>query len=493
MTPEPTDTIPAELERLVSAAVAAATTVRDADLRTRAAVLETVADHLDGARDRLVPLAGEETHLPEGRLRGELARTSFQLRLFAEVVREGRFLDARLDGDDPDWPMGAPRPDLRRMYRPVGPVAVFAASNFPFAFSVAGGDTASAWAAGNPVIVKAHPGHPRLSAATAEVITTALRAADAPAGLFGIVFGTQAGIDLLEHPAIAAGAFTGSIAGGRALFDRAVSRPVPIPFYGELGSNNPVFVLPEADVARGAEIAEQFIASFTQGAGQFCTKPGTLFVPRDSTVLATLHETELPTAHAMLDERIAEHFARASAQRAEHPEVTVISETPGAEGVPAVRLMTTSAAALAADAAVLEEECFGPAALVVLYDEVDELPALAGTFAGQLTATIVAEESSDVADLAEVLAERAGRVLFNEWPTGVSVTYAQQHGGPYPATTAVGSTSVGTAAIDRFLRPVAFQNFPESALPPALRKDNPWGVPQTVDGEYRPGAYVPKF
>ncbi|WP_140416445.1 aldehyde dehydrogenase family protein, partial [Arthrobacter globiformis] len=265
-----------ELENLLAAAQNAAAPLAALRPAERAGLLDAVADALDGAAGQLIPEAERETRLPEGRLRGELKRTTFQLRLFAEVLRDGGYLDARIDHADADWPMGAPRPDLRRIRVPVGPVVVFAASNFPFAFSVAGGDTASALAAGSPVLLKAHSGHPALSRLTAEVITSALGKAGAPEGTFALIAGTAAGAEALRDPRIKAGAFTGSIPGGRALFDIATSRPDPIPFYGELGSNNPVFVTEAAAKERGKEIAEGFIASFTLGAGQFCTKPGTL-------------------------------------------------------------------------------------------------------------------------------------------------------------------------------------------------------------------------
>ena len=450
----------------------------------RADVLDKVADALDAAAGDLIPVAMGETNLPEGRLTGELKRTSFQLRLFGELLRDGGFLDARIDHADAQWPMGAPRPDLRRSYRPLGPVLVFSASNFPFAFSVAGGDTASALAAGNPVIVKAHSGHLELSLATGEVVSKALAEAGAPEGLFNVVFGTEAGRTALQDPRIKASGFTGSIPGGRALMDLAVSRPEPIPFYGELGSNNPVFVTQKASEQRGPKIAEEFVGSFTMGSGQFCTKPGTLFVPRGSAMVGALRDAALPEGAKLLNDRIQSGYVEVLNEISAHKAITVLAQGPEPLGqAPSPTLLLTDIDSLLANPHELETECFGPTALVVEYDSEQQLVEAARTFAGQLTATLQAEQDDQVAELVEVLAEKVGRVLWNQWPTGVSVTYAQQHGGPYPATTNSGTTSVGTAAIERFQRPVAYQNFPQHLLPAELRDDNPNAVPQLVDGK----------
>lgn len=447
----------------------------------RAEILNAVADALDAAASELIPVAQRETNLPEARLTGELKRTTFQLRLLgAEIVR-GDCLGARIDGADPDWPMGAPRPDLRRVKVPLGPVVVFAASNFPFAFSVAGGDTASALAAGCAVVVKAHPGHPELSLRTAEVVTGALHQAGAPDGVFALIEGRDAGVQALEHPGIAAGAFTGSISGGRFLFDVAARRSVPIPFYGELGSVNPVFVTPEAAATLRDDVVSGFIASFTMGTGQFCTKPGLLVVPSGSGITDDLAAAVLPTATLMLNDTIRDGY-RARVQDLLSQSGTGVlagSADVDAEAVSPVLLRAAAGDVIAS--AALREECFGPAALVVEYTEPAELVALAEVLEGQLTATVWGTEDSDVAELVAVLSGRAGRLLWNQWPTGVSVTHAQQHGGPYPATTAPGTTSVGTAAIERFLRPVAFQNFPQHLLPQELRDDNPLRVPQRKD------------
>ncbi|MFB8891423.1 aldehyde dehydrogenase (NADP(+)) [Microbacterium plantarum] len=483
------DTPIAEVDAFVGLAAEASSAWRAASIAVRGEALRAVADGLDARADDLVLLAGRETHLAEARLRGELKRTTFQLRLFAEVLAEGSWLDARIDHAVADYPMGAPRPDIRRQLEGIGTVLVFAASNFPFAFSVAGGDTASALAAGNAVVLKAHPGHPHLSQLTGEIVTAALSAAGAPVGIFTVIHGTDAGVHALRHPEVRAAAFTGSIAGGRALFDIAMSRPEPIPFYGELGSVNPAFVTRGAAESRPAEIAEQFVASVVGSAGQLCTKPGLLLVPAGSGVVDALASIVLPGPAPLLNDSIASGFRRALDAAAGHDGVDVLAGTSssGDDAPPAPALLRTTAAAVIADPDALVSEMFGPAALVAEYDDDAQLVAVAKLLEGQLTATIVAEEGDAVAaELLPVLATKAGRVLWNQWPTGVSVTWAQQHGGPYPATTAVGTTSVGTAAITRFLRPVAYQNVPEALLPAALQEANPLGIPRRVDGILQP-------
>jgi NADP-dependent aldehyde dehydrogenase len=477
------DTEPGELDRLISRAVEADHALVGSRPADRATWLELVATRLDTAAEELVPLAAEETHLGRERLQGELKRTTFQLRLFAELLREGSFLQATIDHADPAWPMGA-RPDLRRMLRPMGPVAVYAASNFPFAFSVAGGDTASALAAGCPVLLKANPSHPRLSAATGARVGQALQEAGAPDGIFAVVTGYETGIALVKDPRIRAASFTGSLRGGRALFDLAVSRPEPIPFFGELGSANPAFVTPTAGVERPDDLAAGFVGSMSLGNGQFCTKPGLLFVPAGSGLedrVAALVGTG--PAAPMLSEHIRAGYAEALTHLAERPGVRVLAGETSPEGDPAPTVLATTVPDLLADAEAMTQECFGPAALVVSYGSEEELLAAARVFDGQLTATIHGSPQEPVAStLMDVLSERAGRVVWNGWPTGVSVTYAQHHGGPYPATTSVQTTSVGTAAIDRFLRPVTYQDAPDDVLPPALQEDNPWRLPRRVDG-----------
>jgi len=478
-------TEPAELEAILSAAAEAAGPLGAMRPAERAGLLRAVADALDAAADELVPLAMEETHLPEARLRSELVRTTFQLRLFGEVLEEGSYLEATIDTADPNWGMG-PRPDVRRMLVPLGPVVVYAASNFPFAFSVAGGDTASALAAGCPVILKAHSGHPALSRRTGEIVSQALADAGAPRGSFAVIVGFERGVEALKDPRVKAGSFTGSIPGGRALFDIASGRPDPIPFYGELGSLNPVFVTPQAAKARGEEIASGFTGSFTLGVGQFCTKPGLLFVPSGSGLdeLITSATREVGPA-SLLNQRIAEGYAQNLERLVAVPGVSVLVQAAAVEGlVVAPTLVKTTVPTLLEHTDTLLEECFGPASIIVEYDDLEQLVDAAAAFSGNLTATLHAEDSEydQIAPLLSLLRDRVGRLVWNGWPTGVSVTYAMHHGGPWPATTASIHTSVGTTAIRRFLRPVCYQNMPAELLPEPLRDQNVLGIPRRVNG-----------
>ncbi|HKS45494.1 MAG TPA: aldehyde dehydrogenase (NADP(+)) [Amycolatopsis sp.] len=474
-----------ELRRVIGAAAEAAPKIAESTPAERATWLRAAADALDAAADELIPLAAKETHLPEApRLRGELARTTFQLRLFGEVLTDGAFLRATVDHADPRWPMG-PRPDIRRTVVPIGPALVFAASNFPFAFSVAGGDTASALAAGCPVVLKAHPGHPGLSTRTGEVLREALIAAGAPAGIFDVIHGVEPGVTALKDPRIAAAAFTGSVPGGRALFDIAVSRPAPIPFYGELGSVNPVVVTPGAVKVRGAEVVKGYVGSFTLGTGQFCTKPGLLFLPEGHGLGDALRDAAgAAPGQPMLNERIAGGFTHDLARLRDQPSVTVLASGDPDGDLFRPTLLTVRGEDFRQAGEVLRNECFGPSSIVVTYAGQGELLKLLDELEPGLTATVHAEETEaeDVRVLLPALTRLAGRLLWNDWPTGVTVSWAQQHGGPYPATTAPTTTSVGTAAIERFLRPVAFQGFPDALLPPALREANPWQLPRRVDG-----------
>jgi NADP-dependent aldehyde dehydrogenase len=474
-------TAPAELTALTEAAAAAARILARSSAETRAGWLEAVADRLDAARDELVAIADEETHLGVPRLTGEVARTTGQLRLFARVVRDGGYLEATIDHANPN--STPPAPDLRRLLVPLGPIAVFSASNFPFAFSVAGGDTASALAVGCPVIVKAHSGHARLSRRTAELVTEALTDAGAPEGSFALIEGREAGIALVNDPRITAVSFTGSVAGGRALFDVASARPEPIPFYGELGSINPVVITAGAATARGTDLAAGLAGSFTLGAGQFCTKPGVVFVPADAGF-----ESALVTAvgdrdpQRMLTDRINDAYASGVSALGQHDGVEILL-SPGSGSDAGVRpaVVATSAAAVIGDPDALLEEVFGPTTLLVRYADAAELDEALRALPGSLTATLHAEAGDDTELIVERLARRAGRVLFSGWPTGVAVNWAQHHGGPWPATTTP-HTSVGATAVRRFLRPLAFQDAPESSLPEALHDKNPLGIPRRVDG-----------
>lgn len=473
-------TTPGELRELGRRARAAFRRYARLPGHERAAFLRAVADGLDAAADELVARATRETALPEARLRGEVSRTSGQLRMFAGLIEDDAWLGARVDPGDPAR-QPAPKPDVRAVRRPLGPVAVFGASNFPFAFSVAGGDTAAALAAGCPVIAKAHPGHPGTSRLVADVVLAAAERTGMPAGVFALALddGHAVGAALVQLPEVKAVAFTGSRAGGEALMRLAAARPEPVPVYAEMGSVNPVFVLPGAAAARPKDVAEGLHASFTLGVGQFCTNPGVVFVPQDrggdELTERLVKLTNGTPAGAMLNARVCqaykrglEELERAGARRLAGG---ATGEGPN-DGVAALWEVALEDLAAARE---LLGEVFGPSTLLVRYGEPDELPAVAATLEGQLTATVHGEpfelEPGGIADaLFQVLVDRAGRLIVNQFPTGVEVGPAMVHGGPYPATSDGRSTSVGTRAIERFTRCVAYQNFPEALLPPALRE-----------------------
>jgi NADP-dependent aldehyde dehydrogenase len=481
------ETTSEQLDEILAAAAAAAGPFGATAPAVRASLLRGLADALDAQVTPLAELAGRETGLPSGRLTGEVARTSFQLRLFAEVVEDGGYLEAILDPADPKA-APAPRPDLRRMLEPLGPVLVFAASNFPFAFSVLGGDTASALATGSPVVVKAHGSHPALSVEVGRLASAVVAELGLPAGVFGLVSGVAAGSSAVQDPRIKACGFTGSTTGGRALFDLAVGRPDPIPFYGELGSINPTVVTPDAVAARGAEIVTGYVGSFTLGGGQFCTKPGLLFLPRGHGLEGLLAEAVGGVAAApLLDARIRDRFVSGTASLGERPDVRTVAavEDPAGAGAwAAPRLFLTDAAVVLDAPATLTEEHFGPASMIVEYDDLDGLLTALASIEGSLTATLQAQDddSFGLDAVLTVLRQRVGRVIYNGWPTGVAVAWAMQHGGPWPSTTSAGHTSVGATAIRRWLRPVCYQSLPQSLLPPALQDANPWNLPRRIDG-----------
>ncbi|MEU9668277.1 aldehyde dehydrogenase (NADP(+)) [Streptomyces bobili] len=458
-----------------------------ADRTVRTAFLRTAADRLQAAKDQLVEVADAETALGPVRLTGELARTCYQLRAFADIVEEGDFLDVVIN--HPDDTATPPVPDLRRYKVPLGVVAVYSASNFPFAFSVVGGDTASALAAGNPVVVKSHPDHPGLSELVAKVVRLAAAEHGIPDEVLGLVHGFEAGVELIKHPLIAAAGFTGSIRGGRALFDAAAARPVPIPFHGELGSLNPVVVTEAAAAERADAIGTGLAGSMTLGVGQFCVKPGLVLVPSgaagDGLVKSLTDAVSDTDAGVLLDHRMRDNFLAGVAERAQLPEVeTPVTPGAGGEHTVSAGFLTVPAGKLTDEGAydLLLEECFGPVTVVARYDDDEQARSVLSRLPGNLTATVhlSAQEAAGEGRGAEILAELtplAGRVLVNGWPTGVAVAPAQHHGGPYPATTST-STSVGGTAIERWLRPVAYQNTPEALLPPELRDDNPLGLPR---------------
>ncbi|MBZ9595217.1 MULTISPECIES: aldehyde dehydrogenase (NADP(+)) [Streptomyces] len=481
---------PREVDEAVRAAHAARGPLADAAVR--AAFLRTAAALLDEAAAHVIEAADAETALGPGRLTGELARTTGQLRAFADAVDEGSYLDIRIDRADPS--LSPPRPELRRYKVPLGVVAVYAASNFPLAFSVPGGDTASALAAGCPVVVKAHPDHPATSELCASLLRRAAVANGLPPEVVSVVHGFDAGLELIRHPLVAAAGFTGSVRGGRALFDAAAARPVPIPFHGELGSLNPVVVTPAAAAERAEEIGSGLAASMTLGVGQFCVKPGLVLVPDGADgdritgeLTKALGETE---PGVLLDRRMRENFISGVRERAALPGVEA-PVTPGSGGehtVGAGYLTVRAGDLLASDGHdLLLEECFGPVTVVVRYGGQAEAGAVLELLEGNLSATLqlsAAETEGAPGPAAELIGQvtrLAGRIVVNGWPTGVAVAPAQHHGGPYPAATSH-STSVGGTAIERWLRPVAYQSVPDALLPAELREANPLGLPRRVTG-----------
>lgn len=439
----------------------------------RARFLEAIADQIEARAEAITSIGTAETGLPEARLQGERGRTTGQLRLFADHIRKGDYLDRRHDAALPDR-QPLPRPDLRMIQRPIGPVAVFGASNFPLAFSTAGGDTASALAAGCPVVVKGHPAHPGTGEIVAEAVHAAIRETGMPAGVFGFIHGDShaVGAALVQHPLIKAVGFTGSLRGGRVLFDLCAARPEPIPFFGELGSVNPGFVLPQALAARGAKLAEGWAGSLTMGAGQFCTNPGLIVMPKgvlaDAFAKAAGDALSRVGPQMMLTDGIAEAY-RSGASRAAGIATAIFEGiAEGRNALPAV--YKTTAEEFLRDH-TLAEEVFGPMGMIVTVTGEDQMLEVARAMEGQLTATLHLDDGDlDLARrLMPVLERKAGRILANGWPTGVEVADAMVHGGPYPASTNFGATSVGTLAIRRFLRPVSYQNIPEALLPADLR------------------------
>lgn len=481
---------PAEVAAACSAAAAAFDTYRATSREARARFLETIADEIVALGDQLVEAAMDESGLPRMRLEGERGRTTGQLRLFAEVVRRGAWQQLRIDPALPDR-QPLPRPDLRLRMIPVGPVAVFGASNFPLAFSTAGGDTASALAAGCPVVVKGHPAHPRTGGLVAAAIARAVAACGLPPGVFSHLVGRShdLGSALVQDPRIAAVGFTGSRAGGLALARLAQQRPVPIPVYAEMSSINPVLLLPAALAARGADLGMAFVGSLTMGAGQFCTNPGLVLAIEGSGLeeflTAAGDAVRGAAAQTMLTGAI--HQAYVGAVSALGGLTGVTSVATGVSGTPEqgrAALFRTTAAAFLGEPA-MGQEVFGAASLVVACRSPDELLDVVAALEGQLTATLHMDAADEplAGQLLPILETKVGRILANGWPTGVEVSHAMVHGGPFPATTDPRTTSVGSLAIDRFLRPVSYQNLAPELLPPELRDDaRNDGAPRLVDG-----------
>jgi NADP-dependent aldehyde dehydrogenase len=477
----------AQIDQACLLAQSAFDTYRATSDEERAVFLETIAEQIMALGDDLIVRAMAESGLPRPRLEGERGRTTGQLKLFATLLREGSWRDARIDSALPE--RTPPRPDLRMGLIGLGPVAVFGASNFPLAFSVAGGDTASALAAGCPVVVKAHPAHPGTSELVGRAIQRAVEIAKLPAGVFSLLTGTgnDLGQALVKHPAIQAVGFTGSRFGGLALMAAAAARPQPIPVYAEMSSINPVFLLPHALAKRGAEIATGFAASLTMGVGQFCTNPGivlglkgpefTAFAEAAGAALAPI------APGAMLTPGIAQNFQRGVSVLKEHAGVTKLQENEQPAGKGGAALFITDADVFVKDHK-LSDEIFGPASLLIACNDVEQMRAVAEQLEGQLTATLMLEDADiDAARLLlPVLERKVGRILVNGYPTGVEVATAMVHGGPFPATSDSRTTSVGTGAISRFLRPVSYQNMPQALLPVALRDGNELGIWRRTDG-----------
>src|SRR5579864_8249911 len=485
-----------EVDRAVQLAANAFRSYSHTSGRERGAFLRKIADKIESITSDIVERAAQETALPVARLQGETARTCHQLRLFAQVAEEGSWVNARIDHADPER-KPLPKPDIRSLMRPLGPVVVFGASNFPLAFSVAGGDTASALAGGNTVIVKAHAAHPGTSELVGRALQESVRECGMPEGVFSLLFGhgSQVGTALMKHPLVRAGGFTGSRTAGRILMDAAASRPEPIPFYAEMSSTNPVFILPGALRERAETIATGLHASFTLGAGQFCTKPGMVFVEKGAEAekfASKLGELVTGSTHFhLLTEAIHSSYDSAIAKRKADSAVRVLAEKPGSGAAgfcahPAV-FETDGSSFIGSD---LDAEIFGPTTLLVRHSSRDQLLEIARSLEGHLTATIHGTEQDlrDFADLVAILETKVGRLVFNGFPTGVEVTHAMVHGGPYPSTSDGRSTSVGSQAIFRFSRPVCYQGFPDSALPDELKTANPLGIWRMLDGEMTRGA-----
>lgn len=477
----------AEVDKACVAAAECAAMFADIAPGERADFLETIAEEIEADIDMLVERGSTETGLPAARLTGETGRTAGQLRMFARVLREGSWAGRVIDPAMPDrTPL--PRPDLRQRRLALGPVAVFGASNFPLAFSVAGGDTASALAAGCPVIVKGHPGHPGTGEIVARAIRRAVAKCSLPAGVFSYLPGSShdLGGTLVKDPRITAVGFTGSRAGGLALAGMAAQRAVPIPVYAELSAVNPVILFPNALASRGDALAKAYVGSLSMGCGQFCTNPGIVLAvegPDLDTFLSAATEALKPVAEqTMLTPGIGAAYAKGIGELSAHDGVELVATGEG-DGIGQAALLRTTGQYMLNNPAV-SHELFGPSSLVVACESLEEIAQVLHGLEGQLTATLQIDEEDEVAAAAlmPILERTAGRILANGWPTGVEVCDAMVHGGPFPATTDSRTTSVGTAAIERFLRPVCYQGLPDSLLPKSVDRANSWNLPERVDG-----------
>ena len=477
----------AEVAAAAEAAAAAYPLYRSLSGERRGEFLEAIAAEIDALGEDFVALVCRETALPPARIRGERARTSGQLRLFAQVLRSGDYLGARIDRAQPER-QPLPRADIRQCQLALGPVAVFGASNFPLAFSTAGGDTAAALAAGCPVVFKAHSGHMASAECVADAILRAAETTGMPPGVFNMLYGGGVGAWLVQHPAIQAVGFTGSLKGGRALCDLAAARPQPIPVFAEMSSINPVILLPAALKARGARIAGELSASVVQGCGQFCTKPGLVIGIQSAEFAVFVREfaarmADQP-AQTMLNAGTLKNYEKGLAALQAHPGIRHLAGQPqqGRQAFP--QLFQADVGLLLGGDPLLQEEVFGPTTLLVEVADAAELQRAVQALHGQLSASLIAEPADlqQAASLVALLEHKAGRLLLNGYPTGVEVCDAMVHGGPYPATSDARGTSVGSLAIARFLRPVCYQNYPDELLPKALQNANPLGIERLVDG-----------
>ena len=483
-----TESTAEEIDEAIALAEKAFYSYRKTTNEQRAKFLEAIGDEIMALGDALLERGSKETALPIARLTGERGRTVNQMKLFASLIRDGWYLEGRIDTAQPDR-QPLPKPDVRQMKVPLGPVGVFGASNFPLAFSVAGGDTASALAAGCPVVFKGHPAHPGTSEYVAAAIIKAAKKTGMPEGVFSMIIGTSidVGSALVKHPFIKAVGFTGSFRGGKALFDLANQRPEPIPVYAEMGSSNPVFILPDAQNTRGAEIGAQLAGSVTMGVGQFCTNPGLTILPKtekSGELVSALTESLNQFEGTMLTEGIKGAFNKGVGKFSGNGIKKLTADKSG-NGV-AGQAYQVAYSTFKSNPA-LAEEVFGPSTLLVDADEKSEILELARNLEGHLTATIIGTEKdlAEYGELVEILENKVGRIIFNGYPTGVEVCHSMHHGGPYPATTDSRSTSVGTGAIKRFLRPICFQDMPQNMLPDALKDSNPLGIWRLVDGELK--------
>ncbi len=469
-------------------------TYRYTDKKTKAAFLRSVAEEINALGDELIERAMSESGLPQARLQGERGRTTGQLNLFADLVEEGSWVEAVINSALPDR-TPAPRPDIRKMFIPIGPVVVFGASNFPLAFSVAGGDTVSALAAGCPVVVKAHPAHPGTSALVAEAIKKAAEKHQLPEGVFSILYDDSytMGEALVKHPKTKIVTFTGSFKGGMALLKMAQQREVPIPVFAEMGSINPVILLPDALENRYAQIAEQYAASIALGAGQFCTNPGLLLALKSEGLNkfknALSDAVAKINSSTMLTPGICKNYSKLSEEMLQEPGVSVVGRSGGLNTDKSNQALPIIAEVSASSFLVnpkLKEEVFGPYSLLVVADYEVQLQHVINALQGQLTASIVADETDLVKhkSLIQSLTNIAGRVILNNVPTGVEVVHSMQHGGPFPATSDSRFTSVGTGAIKRFVRPVSWQNWPDELLPDELKTGNPLEIWRFVDNKW---------